>query len=358
MKLNADRDGKERFFSVKLGWRESFNSQEIDMLTAGSIPMLIPPLAVQGRRNNILRYNISAYSTLEFYLSCILTREQFAELLLQCIDMFKHMQKLYLNYKNLVLDINKIYIQLADRTVHFIYLPIMNSKREASIEQFFAALLGKAGRSTYEQSAFVDGCLAWLNSPAPFILDGFADYIKNSIQLDGVSNADKVENRDSNADSVPKISDGTEGFGVNMPQYDYYENNNQSNTTLLSPDDNKTVLLGADTADNAEQEMLVPHYYLLRDKNDDKISMTHFPFILGTEMGRVDYCISDNMAVSRRHAEFTIQDGELLISDQGSTNKTYVNNCAIEPFRPQLLKSGDSVRLGNEKMTVFREDAE
>lgn len=81
MKLTADRDGNLRRFSAKLGWKEYFDPKEIQVLSARAIPMLIPPMTVQGRRNNIIQYDISDYSTLEFYLTCILSREQFAEII-------------------------------------------------------------------------------------------------------------------------------------------------------------------------------------------------------------------------------------------------------------------------------------
>ena len=80
------------------------------MLSTGAVPMLIPPSAIQGRKNNVIQYDISSYSTLEFYLSCILSREQFAQLLLQCVDLFRQMQRVYLNYKNLVLQLDQILV--------------------------------------------------------------------------------------------------------------------------------------------------------------------------------------------------------------------------------------------------------
>lgn len=179
MKLTADRDGNNRRFSAKLGWKEQFDPKEMQILSAGAIPMLIPPVAVQGRRNNVIQYDISDYSTLDFYLSCILSREQFADLLLRCVEVFQRMQQIYLNYKNLVLDLDEIYIQLNDRSVHFIYLPLMSSKREASLPDFFRLLITKAVRSTYEQSSFLDECLVWLNQPASFVLSEFEGFIRD-----------------------------------------------------------------------------------------------------------------------------------------------------------------------------------
>ena len=79
------------------------------------------------------------------------------------------------------------------------------------------------------------------------------------------------------------------------------------------------------------------------------------PFLVGTEAGSVAYCVTGNPAVSRRHALFTLQEGQCFVTDQKSTNKTYVNDCALAPFQAQLLADGDRIRLGNESFTFSQE---
>lgn len=350
MRLTADRDGSSRRFSAKLGWKDRFDPKEMQILSAGAIPMLIPPVSIQGRRNNVIQYDISDYSTLEFYLSCILSREQFAELLLQCLDVFQRMQQICLNYKNLVLDLDKVYIQLGDRSVHFIYLPLAATKREESMQAFFCSILTKTVRSTYEQSAFLDACLTWLNQPVPFIPAEFADFIRENaflhtacaVQQSGRAEADEyasaLERR--TVAPVPREVRETER-----------ENPLHGSTTQLSGFEGGTVLLG-----ESEISEKRPRYYIRRVQTEELIELTHFPLLVGTEVGSVAYCVVGNHAVSRRHAEFSLMDGECVISDQKSTNKTYINDCALIPFTPQPLKDGDEIRMGNERFWFIREE--
>ena len=342
MKLTADCNGNIRYFSAKLSWRERFDPKEIEILAARAIPMLIPPKSVQGRRNNIIQYDISAYSTLEFYLTCILDREQFADLLLQSIDVFQRMQQIYLNYRNLVLDLDKIYIQLSDRTIHFIYLPLMSSKREASQPEFFRLLIKKAVRSTYEQSGFLDACLTWLNH---FIKEQTCDGAavgKQTLRESG---------EDSSLEHQPERFVRPEPQPVGMTRAPSLEIDQGSTSRLAEAKEGGTVLLGEE-----KSPMPVIRYYIQRLQPEEKIELTHFPFLVGTEMGSVAYYVSGNAAVSRRHAEFSIRDGECVITDQKSTNKTYVNDCAVVPFSPHPLKDGDIIRLGNEKFKFIREE--
>ena len=344
MKLTASKDGANRLFSAKLGWKEAFDPKEIEMLTAGVVPMLIPPEAVQGRKNHIITYNISPYSTLEFYLSCILSKEQFAELLLRCVDLFRQMRNVYLNYKNLVLDFDQVYILLADRSVHFIYLPLLNSKREASIPDFFRKLIQKASRSTYEQVSFLESCLAWLDRPASFTLEEFETFIRGGQQ----------EPEPQPAPPEPQPLGGNRVYHPQpaAPAAWTPPVPVQGGTTPLGQPVGGTVVL----AEEQPSAPPAPRFYLTRVSTGERVEIASSPFLVGTEAGSVAYCVSGNGAVSRRHAEFSVADGCCAVTDQKSTNKTYVNDCALTPFEPQPLEDGDRVRLGNEHFTFSREE--
>ena len=65
----------------------------------------------------------------------------------------------------------------------------------------------------------------------------------------------------------------------------------------------------------------------------------------GTTIGRegCDITLGDP-DVSRRHAEIQISNGDILISDLGSTNGTFVNGERID--QPRSLRDGDEVRIG------------
>ena len=65
----------------------------------------------------------------------------------------------------------------------------------------------------------------------------------------------------------------------------------------------------------------------------------------GTTIGRegCDITLGDP-DVSRRHAEIEVSNGDILISDLGSTNGTFVNGERID--QPRTLRDGDEVRIG------------
>lgn len=348
MRLVADKDGSPRYFSAKLGWKEHFDSREIEMLYSSAVPALIPPSSVQGRRNNIMRFDISPYTTLEYYLSFALSCEQFSELLLSCVETFQKMQKVYLNYKNLVLDQDKIYIQLNDRSIHFIYLPLADSLREASIQDFFRHIMTRVSRSTYELSLFIDECTAWLERPAVFTLEEFTAVIRQRMY--------KAERIPAPAVGVECASQGDPYYHPPIDSSMQWQGEPQTpvpveKTSPLSAGPKGTVLL-----QEPAPSQPVPHAYLTRMKTGERISLPIFPFLVGSEVGTVTYCIGDNPAVSRRHAQFTMEDGRICLTDLGSTNKTYVNDCALAPSSPCPMEGDAKIRFANEPFTFTLEE--
>lgn len=91
----------------------------------------------------------------------------------------------------------------------------------------------------------------------------------------------------------------------------------------------------------------------------DRGPVTGYTYVLGegrTEAGRsndADLFLGD-VTVSRRHAEFVLQDGTLKVRDLGSTNGIYVN---MVPVDDAVLVPGDEVIIGKFHLIVVRGDA-
>lgn len=64
-------------------------------------------------------------------------------------------------------------------------------------------------------------------------------------------------------------------------------------------------------------------------------------------LGRTDLAnvVLDDSGLSRINTTFFVDEGELLVADENSTNGTFVNGERIEG-RPRILKSGDRLKLG------------
>lgn len=73
------------------------------------------------------------------------------------------------------------------------------------------------------------------------------------------------------------------------------------------------------------------------------------PFRVGKEASFVDYCISDNTAVSRSHANIVKRGNDYFIVDTNSTNHTYVNGAMIQSNVEIKLEENTRIKFANEE---------
>lgn len=90
-----------------------------------------------------------------------------------------------------------------------------------------------------------------------------------------------------------------------------------------------------------------PH--LVRPINNEVIQINKSVFKLGKERSFVDYCIGNNPAVSRSHANIIRRGDSFYIMDMNSKNRTYVNNIMIPSNTEVELDPGCMIRLANEE---------
>lgn len=75
-----------------------------------------------------------------------------------------------------------------------------------------------------------------------------------------------------------------------------------------------------------------------------RVSLNQFPFQIGRQED-LNFSISST-TVSRVHAELLQIDGELLLTDYGSTNGTFVNKNRLTPNDPVSIQHGDVIHFG------------
>lgn len=123
------------------------------------------------------------------------------------------------------------------------------------------------------------------------------------------------------------------------PQMQQVSQEGAGETTLLDSGAGETTLLGG-AGGGA---------YLIRKKNGEKIAITSQNFAIGKERRRVNYCISDNTSVSRYHAVITKKGSDYYITDQKSSNFTFVNGVQVSPYQETLLTDKSTLKLSDEE---------
>ncbi|MCR5671235.1 MAG: trypsin-like peptidase domain-containing protein [Butyrivibrio sp.] len=110
---------------------------------------------------------------------------------------------------------------------------------------------------------------------------------------------------------------------------------------------------GATTVLNASApaagEPLITSGTLIRRKNSDNIIIDKQSFSIGKDSLHVDYCITDNPAVSRTHAMINTVNNQVFLQDCHSTNGTFINNRKLADGSSEPLNNGDIIKLGDEE---------
>ena len=137
-------------------------------------------------------------------------------------------------------------------------------------------------------------------------------------------------------------------------------------TGLLGDDDEATGLLNSyyedeatgllcDDGDDEATGLLVENNIsvrvptLLRVLTEERIGVNKPVFRLGKEKSYVDYFVTNNIAVSRSHADIITRGNKYFVKDLNSKNRTYINNQALPVQVEVEIHDGDRLKLGNEE---------
>lgn len=88
--------------------------------------------------------------------------------------------------------------------------------------------------------------------------------------------------------------------------------------------------------------------YIVRKRTKERIAINRNLFKLGKDASYVDYCISDNPAVSRNHADIVRKADGFYLVDKGSLNHTFVNGKKLADGEYRKLENGCLMQLADE----------
>lgn len=88
--------------------------------------------------------------------------------------------------------------------------------------------------------------------------------------------------------------------------------------------------------------------YIIRKRTGEKVVINRSLFKMGKDASYVDYCIKDNPAVSRNHADIVQKPDGFYLVDKGSLNHTFINGRKLEPGEYWKLEDGCLMQLADD----------
>ena len=336
-KFRFSGHGEMRVLTVKPGRKERICESERDYLADRIINGFLP--LRRSRQSGSLVYYTMDFVSLKDYLEhTVLGRSTFLRIAGHILETVGSCRDQNLDYRNIVLRPDRIFVNPKTALVRVIYLPFVHYEQPETLKQLFFSLALNGSFSPYESTEYVKDYLRYLNEHEVFSIVDLKDYLqeqkngKTSVQAGGCGRTE--ESRQPNG----------------PPQTD-------CPTVLLEAD--KTTLLEKmwGNEENAE-EHLAEHISLIRILTGERILVDHVPFYLGTDLRTADYVIGGSRGVSRRHARITCSQGKCRLSDLHSTNGTLLNGRQLIPQEDTALANGDQLSLAGEIFEFLQEKNE
>lgn len=405
---------KEKYVHIKLSGNEMINTREIELLNSHQINSLIDPET--GKKNKSeLFYKVSNYISLKEYLKSVTSKDRFLNIIISILETLKDTQKVMLYNKNFILDTEYIFVEPQSKMLLYIYLPVVNYDFEQDIKRFFMNIVYDTVFNQFEDCTYVSQYIAYFNQHTNFSVFDFEMFVRELNGEDMRSGDKKVELKlphpskflDSNVKLCPRcgkeytnvdnfcdvcgirlvykdsdtsfssFSSGSSNFMYATPVEEKIEqvqngtqqmtlsdrigsinqNSNIGGKPYVPQYSKGTTVLGAidygTTVLSFEQLNRIAYPSLLRTKDGKKITVNKCTFVIGKSEANCDYVISDNNAISRKHATISIANGKYYVVDNSSTNGTYIDDIRIDADKSYEILPGQKIRFADDEFTLL-----
>lgn len=372
MKFKAKAKECQLIVKAKSSFGEVIDEKELDRFSRIYLRGFLKPKMI---KKNQVEYTgpvgISLYERLKRPIS----KRDFLFVLEQIVVAVQKAHANNMPLNNLVMNLQYVFINEVTKEIQFMYMPTVKGIANMNLTEFIEAVVYSAKPADDKDNDFVSRFIYFFRAMKPFDINKIEAFVAK-------------EDR-SVVNTIKKQNAGQSGFMTNKQQhyYEHYDNVNDSDTGdeptgLLSEEDEATGLLSEEDEATGLLEdeatgLLVENYEdeatgLLTDEDEatgllaENNANVHFPtlyrvlteesisvnkpvFRLGKEKSYVDYFVTNNIAVSRSHADIITRGTRYFVMDLNSKNHTYINNQEIPIHCEVEIHDGDRLKLGNEE---------
>lgn len=364
MKFKARTKDCQLLIKAKTSFGEKIDITDLELFFAMFDRGFLKPKKV---KKNMIEY--AGPSGISFYerFKRPVTKKEFYLILEQIVVAVQKLQNNNFSVNNLLLNLQNVYINEATKEVQFVYIPIVSGMKNMSLIEFFEMIIYSVRPADVSECEFVSRFAYFFRAMKPFDI--------NKIEL-------FISQEDSSVIDLIKKKNYAQSHYMTNKKMHYYEHYDKKKsyeddqTDLLYEDrdeaDEQTELLYEDMNEADDQTELlfedegteetvlleeienVKQYpRLLRVLTDERICINKPVFRLGKEKSYVDYYVTNNIAVSRSHADIITRGNRYYVRDLNSKNHTYINEEELQVGIENEIFNGDRLKLGNEEFIFY-----
>lgn len=392
MKFKAKAKDCQLLVKAKASMGETIDEKELDRFSRVYLRGFLKPKLV---KKNLVEYTGPVGISLYERLKKPTTKRDFLFMLEQIVVAVQKLQANNMGLNNLIMNLQYVYINEVTKEIQFIYIPTAKGLQNLNLIEFIEAVAYSVKPADEKDNEFVSRFIYFFKAMKPFDINKVEAFVAK-------------EDR-SVVNTIKKQNAGQSGFMTNKPQhyYDHYDEKKKTEddddptglltetddddptgllvedddptgllveggdddaTGLLGDDDEATGLLNnVDDDDDAtglltstgdedeatgllvENNANVRFPTLFRVLTEETISINKPVFRLGKERSYVDYFVTNNIAVSRSHADIITRGNKYFVKDLNSKNRTYINDQELPIHMEVEIHDGDRLKLGNEE---------
>lgn len=360
MKLKAKNKDCKLNVRVKTSFREKIDEKELERFVRVFLRGFLKPKII---KKNIVEYTgpigISLYERFKKPIS----KKEFLFIIEQIVVAIQKIQVNNFKIAHLILSLQHVYINEITKEIQFIYFPTMIDNDNNLTEFIENIVYSVIPLEKENDDEFVARFMYYFKSLKIFnILELEKFILKEDMSI---------------VNTIRKMNIGQSGFITDKQQhyFEHYDDNSDDKTELLIEGDEATELLEDDetgllTEEDDETGLLVEenvetgllnkeniniHYPLIfRVLTNENIYINKSVFRIGKEKSCVDYFITDNISVSRNHADIITRGNKFFVKDLNSKNNTYVNGKKVSAYMEIEISDGDELKFSNEEFVFYK----
>lgn len=346
MKFKVKSKDCQLIVKVKTSYGEIIDEKELDRFARMYLRGFLKPKQIKKK---LIEYTGPIGISLYERLKKPITKRDFLFLVEQIVLAVQKLQDSNMSLNNMILDIHNVFVNEVTKEVQFLYVPMTKGQNNSNIIEFIESVVYSVKPYDEKDNDFASRFI--------YFFRGIKLFDINKVEMFIVKEDRSVVN------TIKKQSAGQSGFMTDKPQhyYDHYRREQADPTG-----DETTGLLNEDDDDEATRLLSEDDYEEGTALLDEKIADVHYPtlsrvltgetisinkpvFRIGKERSYVDYFVSNNIAVSRSHADIITRGNKYFVKDLNSKNHTYINNQELPVQYEVEIYDGDRLKLANEE---------